>query len=279
MDQRASNADESGSVESARDSEPSPPRLSRRDFAARFGAGSAAAVGLAWASPHISTIRFARKAAVGSPPPPGSTTTTTTIPGTVGSLTVDTRTPCAGDILHVRADGFVPRTAVTLELDSDADTLGVTTAGSRGRVNVTVRLPSSITGPHELVVLGVQPGGRTLKLTVPVTIRTEAECKVGPQGSTTTTQPGETTTTTPANRPTTSTSPTSVASPTSIAEERHSEGGGGGGGKPASNGGGFLAFTGTDSVDLALLGAAAAVGGRALFGLVAHRDEDEDEED
>jgi hypothetical protein len=40
-----------------------------------------------------------------------------------------------------------------------------------------------------------------------------------------------------------------------------------------------LAFTGTDSVDLALLGAAAAVGGRALFGLVAHRDEDEEDEE
>jgi hypothetical protein len=283
MDQRATNSDDSGSDESARDSDPSPPQLSRRDFATRFGAGSAAAVGLAWASPHISTIRFARKAAVGSPPPTGSTTTTTTSigGGPAGTISLDTRTPCAGDICHVRADGFAPRTAVSLELDSDEHTLGVTTAGPRGRVNVTVRLPSNMTGPHEVVVVGVQPGGRTLTLSVPVTIKTQAECHVGPQGSTTTTtQPGATTTTGPGNRPTTSTSPTSVPTSTSVAEERtHEAGGGSGGGKPVSNGSGFLAFTGTDSVDLALLGAAAAVGGRALFGLVAHRDEDEDEED
>src|SRR5262249_43280648 len=99
MDQRATNADDSGSDEPARDPDPSSPRLSRRDFATRFGAGSAAAVGLAWASPHISTIRFARKAAVGSPPPTGSTTTTsTTIGGTEGSISLNTVTPCVGDI-------------------------------------------------------------------------------------------------------------------------------------------------------------------------------------
>jgi hypothetical protein len=233
---------------------------------------------MAWASPHMSTIRFARKAQVGSPAPGTSTTTTTTIGGTEGTISLNSRTPCEGDICVVRAGGFAPRTAVTLELDSPEHTLGITTAGVRGRVNVTVRLPSGLTGDHALVVAGVRPGGRTLSLTVPIHIKTDAECHVGPEATTTTTQPGATTTTTrPGNRPTTSTSPpTSVPTSTSIAQE-HNQGGGGVQG--ASNGGGFLAFTGTDSVDLALLGAAAAVGGRALFGLVAHRDDEDEDED
>jgi hypothetical protein len=279
MDQRATNADDSGAEEPVRDSAPAPTRMSRRDFASRFGAGSAAVVGLAWASPHISTIRFARKAAVGSPSPTGSSTTTsTTIAGTEAHMSLSSRTPCAGDIIEVRADGFVPKTAVTLELDSDENTLGVTTAGVKGRINVTVRLPSDITGPHVLIVTGVRPGGRTLTLSVPVTIKTEEECHVGPEGSTTTstTQPGPTTTIS-GKKASTSTTPTSAPTSTSIGGETQHEGGGGVHG--ASNGGGFLAFTGTDSVDLALLGAAAAVGGRALFGLVAHRDEDDEDEE
>jgi hypothetical protein len=281
MDQRALNGDDSGSDEPARDSAPPPTHLSRRDFASRFGAGSAAAVGLAWASPHISTIRFARKAAVGSPAPPPSTTTTTTIAGVEGSISISGRTPCPGDILAVHADGFAPKTAVTLELDSAENVLGVTTAGGKGRVNVTLRLPSDVEGLHNLIVTGVRPGGRTLTLSVPVTIKTADECKVGPKGSTTTTQPGTTTTTTPGKKPatTTSTSPTSVPTSTTIGGEQVHEGGGGGEPHGVSNGGGFLAFTGTDSVDLALLGAAAAVGGRALFGLVAHRDENDEEEE
>jgi hypothetical protein len=283
MDQRATNGDGSGSDEPPRDPDPSPPRLSRRDFATRFGAGSAAAVGMAWASPHISTVRFARKAQVGSPPPGTSTTTSSTIAPPEGHIELNTVTPCEGDICSVRADGFAPRTAVTLELDSPEHTLGVTTAGVRGRINVTVRLPSGLTGDHVFVVVGVRPGGRTLSLTVPVKIKTAQECQIPPQGSTTTTTqpPGSTTTTRPGNRPTTTVSPsTSVPPSTSVAPANTQEGGGGGGGvQGASNGGGFLAFTGTDSVDLALLGAAAAVGGRALFGLVAHRDDEDEDED
>jgi hypothetical protein len=117
---------------------------------------------------------------------------------------------------------------------------------------------------------------------MPVNIKTEEECHVGPKGSTTTTstpttQPGATTTT--PRRPTTSTSPTSVPTSTTVGAEHQHEGGGEGKVPHASNGGGFLAFTGTDSVDLALLGAAAAVGGRALFGLVAHRDEDDEDDE
>ena len=40
-----------------------------------------------------------------------------------------------------------------------------------------------------------------------------------------------------------------------------------------------LAFTGTDAIDLALIGGAAAIGGRALYGLARREDEDEDEEE
>jgi hypothetical protein len=226
----------------------------------------------------------ARKAAVGSAPP-SSTTTSTTIAGVDAHVSLSSHSPCAGDILSVVADGFAPRTAVSLELDSAEHSLGVTTAGVRGRVNVTVRLPSTLTGSHDLVVVGVRPGGRTLTLTVPITIRTAAECQVVPEATTTTTpttQPGATTTTTPGGTtpPTSSSPPTTASTPTTVGEVvEGNHAGGGGGAQGANNGGGLLAFTGTDSVDLALLGAAAAVGGRALFGLVAGRGEaDEDEE-
>src|SRR5262245_41743077 len=126
MDQPATNGNDTGSDEPAHDSAPAPTRMSRRDFASRFGARSAAAVGLAFASPHISTIRFARKAAVGSPAPPPSSSTTTTIPSPVGNISVSSKTPCVGDICEVKAQGFAPRTAVTLELDSAEHILGVT---------------------------------------------------------------------------------------------------------------------------------------------------------
>src|SRR4051812_31685938 len=182
MDQRATNAGDSGSDDSARGSGLGPRGLSRRDFAARFGAGSAAAVGVAWAAPHITTIKFAAKAAVGSAPPGSTTTTSTTIEGEVGSVSLSSHDPCAGDILIVRARGFVPKTAVTIEIDSAEHTVAVTTAGGQGRINVAVRLPTTVpTGVRDLVVVGVKPGGRTLTLHVPVTIRSVEECAVGPE--------------------------------------------------------------------------------------------------
>ena len=51
--------------------------------------------------------------------------------------------------------------------------------------NVSVRLPKNMTGRHEMVVVGVQPGGRKLTLSVPITIRSEADCQVGPEGAAT----------------------------------------------------------------------------------------------
>jgi len=232
--------------------------LSRRDFTKRVAGGSAAAMGVAWAAPKITTIRYAAKAKAGSPPPT-STTTTTSVPiGQLGHIALSVNSPCVGDTIRVAADGFAPGTAVTLEIDSAAHTLGVTTASGTGSINVDVLLPTSgPTGAHTLKAVGVQTGGRTLTLSAPITIKTEAECAVGSNGTTSTTAPG-TVTTTPG-----STTPVTI-------------GGKQGGGGPL--GSGSLAFTGTDAIDLALVGGAAALGGRMLYGLARRSDDDEDEE-
>jgi hypothetical protein len=50
------------------------------------------------------------------------------------------------------------------------------------------------------------------------------------------------------------------------------------GGSAPSRGSGVLAFTGTDALDLAVLGIAAAVGGRALYALARNADDDDDDE-
>src|SRR6476619_93431 len=107
--------------------------LSRRDFTRRFGGGSVAAVGLAWAAPKITTIKYSAKAKAGSPPPTSSSTTTTSVPvGQLGHISLSESSPCVGDTIHVKADGFARKTAVTLEIDSPAHTLGVTTANGDG---------------------------------------------------------------------------------------------------------------------------------------------------
>ena len=242
-----------------------PPSISRRRFATvAVGAGSLALAGGALASPRISTIRFAAKAAVGSAPP-GSTTTSTTIAGQTGSISLSSNSPCAGADLIVQARGFAAKTAVTLEIDSDATTLGVTTCDSQGRIDTIVKLPRHPTGPHDLVLVGVAPGGRTLTLRTQVDIKTEAECAVGPEGTTSTT----TTTTNPKVSTSTpsSTTPTTTPPTTPVTTESR---------KPTRTGSG-LAFTGTDTTELALLGAAAAVAGRMLYGIAAGRGGEEDD--
>ena len=252
--------------------------LSRREFSRRIGTGSAAAaVGLVWAAPKISTIRYATKVVAGSPPPATSTTTSTTptsVPvGRQGGISVSTGSPCAGDNLGVSASGFVPHTAVRLELDSAENSLGVTTADRTGSIDVSVHLSSHTpAGPHTIRVVGVQSGGRTLTLRATITIRSEEECRVGTKGSTTTT-PSTThvgpRSTTPG---TTATSPITAKVSTPPGTSEVSPG-------TTTLSGGALAFTGTDAVDLALIGAAAAVGGRALYGLARRGDDDLDEFD
>jgi len=232
--------------------------MSRRKFAKVLGGGSAAA-GLAWAgAPRVSTIRFAAKAVVGSPPPKSSTTTTsTTTPvGPQGTISVSTSTACGGDHVTVRAEGFVPKTAVVLELDSSDNTLGVTTSNGEGEVDVAIQVPEGLRpGTHHLVVTGVRTGGRTLTLRAPIVVRSQADCEVAPESSV----PPSSTTTPPSSvAPTT----TPAKSPTSSPQHE------------LEHPSGTLAFTGTDAVNLALVGAAAAVGGRALYGL-ARRDDDE----
>jgi hypothetical protein len=243
--------------------------LSRRDFTRRFGGGSVAAVGLVWAAPKITTIKYAAKAKAGSPPPTSTTTTSTSVPvGELGHISVTETSPCVGDTIHVKADGFAPKTAVTIEIDSPAHTLGVTTASSSGKINVLVKLPSNgPTGARTVKAVGVQPGGRTLTLSAPITIKTEADCGVHNEGSTTTTTPTGTV-------GSTSPSSTSSTTPTTKASDKQQQEGGGG-----TLGGNSLAFTGTDAVNLALVGGAAAIGGRALYGLARRSDEDEHEDE
>lgn len=237
--------------------------LSRRDFTKRVAGGSAAAMGVAWAAPKITTIRYAAKAKAGSPPPTSTTTTTSVPVGQLGHITISVNSPCVGDTIRVSADGFAPGTAVTLEIDSAAHTLGVTTASGTGSINVDVVMPKAgPTGAHTLKAVGVQTGGRTLTLSAPITIKTEAECAVGPNGTTSTIAPG-TVTTTPGSTTPGSTTPVTIGG--------KQEGGG-------PLGSGSLAFTGTDAIDLALVGGAAALGGRMLYGLARRSDDDEDEE-
>jgi len=241
------------------------PSISRRRFATvAVGAGSLAIAGGALAGPRITSIRFGQKAAVGSPPPTSSTTSTT-IGAEGGSISVSSTSPCAGDDVTVKASGFAPKTAVTLEIDSAANTLGVTTCDAKGQINTIVKLPAhGPTGVHQLVLVGVAPGGRTLTLHTSVTIKTVEECAVGPEGTTSTTTPtGPVSTSTP-----TSTTPTTVPATTPVTT----------GGKPPTRTGSGLAFTGTDTTELALLGAAAAIAGRMLYGVAAGRGGDEDDD-
>ena len=238
------------------------PSISRRRFATvAVGAGSLAIAGGALASPRISTIRFAAKAAVGSAPP-GSTTTSTTIAGQGGAISLSSTNPCAGRDLTIHARGFAGKTAVTLEIDSAANTLGVTTCDSQGAIDTVVKLPRHPTGTHQLLLVGVAPGGRTLTLRTEVNIKTEEECAVGPEGTTSTsTSLPKGSTSVPA-----STTPPTTPPTTPVTTE---------GRKPTRTGSG-LAFTGTDTTELALLGAAAAVAGRMLYGIAAGRGEDEE---
>jgi hypothetical protein len=154
----------------------------------------------------------------------------------------------------------VGKTAVSIQLDSPATVLGVTTCNANGGVNVQVPIGNASPGPHTLRAVGVKPGGQTLMLTVPIVVKSEAECKVQNEG--TTTVPGSTT-------------PTSTPPPTTVKLQQPQKQQGSGGG--VSGGGGSLPFTGADSAGLALVGGAAALAGWALYGFGAAQDPDEDD--
>jgi hypothetical protein len=236
--------------------------LSRRELVTRVGGGSAAALGLMWAAPKISTIKHAAKAKAGSPPPGSTTTTTTTPVGALGTITVDDPNPCAGTNIHIHADGFVPNTAVTIELDSSADVLGTTTANSAGKVNVLYPVPlSGPFGAHMVIATGVAPGGKTLTLKAPVTIHTVADCQHNTEGSTVPS------TTSPTTSPATTTPTTTKKNPHEQSQGQTLEKG--------TN----LPFTGMNSTDLALAGGAAALAGWAVYGIGGSRDRDGDDVD
>jgi hypothetical protein len=177
-------------------------------------------------------------------------------------MSVDTTGPCPGERLHVKADGFVGKTAVSIQLDSPAYVLGVTTCNANGGVNVQVPIGNPSPGPHTVRAVGVKPGGQTLVLTVPIVVKSPAECKVQNEGTTTVPE---------------STDPTSAPPTTTKQQPQQQQQGSGGGG--VSSGSGSLAFTGADSGGLALVGGAAALAGWALYGSGAEPDPDEDDLD
>jgi hypothetical protein len=244
--------------------------LSRRDFATRVGAGSAAAFGMAWAAPKISTVKFAMRAAAGSPPPSStsSTTTTTIGPGQQGEISLSEDVACIGDSITVTAEGFAPRTAVIIQINSSAYVIGIITADNDGEARTTFQLRDDVPlGIQKIRAVGVATGGRSLVLEAPLEVRGEDDCPPGPSGTTT---PGSTSVsgTTGTTAPTATTAP---VTPTSRV---------GTSGTPSSpnQGSGLLAFTGTDALDLAVLGIAAAVGGRALYALARNGDDEDDED-
>jgi hypothetical protein len=237
------------------ESTPALPSISRRRFATVLGAGGLLVAGGAMAAPRISTIRFGAKAAVGTPHGGSTTTTisgegsTTTIPGGKGKISLSpNHAPCVGGVVTVTATGFVPKTSVTIEIDSPAHTLAVTTADNAGNVKVNVTMPNSPTGPHSLLAVGLAPGGQTMTLSAPVNIKTQGECKTSNEGETTET--------------------TAAVDATGSASSGAS-----------GHGDSSLPFTGTDSAELALLGVAAAVAGRVIYGFAKkRRDEIEETE-
>jgi hypothetical protein len=245
--------------------------LSRRDFAARVGVGSAAAFGMAWAAPKISTVKFAMRAAAGSPPPSSTTssTTTTTIgPGQQGEISLSEDVACIDDSITVVAEGFAPRTAVTIQINSSAYVIGVITANNDGEARTTFRLRDDVPlGIQKIRAVGIAPGGRSLVLEASLEVRGEDDCPPGPSGTTT---PGSTS----VSGSTVTTAPTVTTVPVTPTTRVR------GSGTPSTpnQGSGLLAFTGTDALDLAVLGIAAAVGGRALYALARNGD-DEDEDD
>jgi hypothetical protein len=238
------------------------PGISRRDFATRVGGGGAL-FGVAWvAAPQIRTLRLAARAAQVGSEPPGTTTTTTTTPGgnPQGTIFLSDHAPCAGNNIVVNASGFVPKTAVTIEIDSPAHTLAVTTADAQGRISRAVALPTSgPLGPHSIVVVGVAAGGKTLTLSSPVNIKDQGNCETPPPS----TGPGN------GNG---NGNGQGTGQGTTGGNPRTGSRRGGGGEEP-------LAFTGTDPTRLAVIGLGAAAFGRFLLALGRRGSEDEDEDD
>jgi hypothetical protein len=217
--------------------------ISRREFAKRAGASSAAAAGLVWAAPKISTIRYVTKAAAGSRPPTSTTTGSVPVGPLGGQISVSATSPCVGADVRVIAAGFAASAPIALQIDSAAHAIGIAQADADGAIDAVVTIPASApTGPRNLLAVGPPPGGGTLTLTTPITIKTAAEC-------------------------TEQTSSTPV----------------GAAGNPAapdgSSGSGSLPLTGSDAIDLAIIGGATAIAGRALYGAARGADKQVDDRD
>ncbi len=213
--------------------------VSRREFAKRAGVGSAAAAGLVWAAPKISTIRYATKAAAGSVPP-NTTTVTNTVPESalggqgdrLGRVAV-CRHRGARHRRRVRAGREVSRSRSTPPRTRSAWCTRTRAAPSTSwspfrRPRRPARAHCASSGPT--------PGGTTQTLTTAITIKTAAECAESHVGA--------------------------AGDPV---------GSGGAAGVPgAGTRGGSLPLTGSDAIDLAVIGGAAAIGGRVLYGATRH---------
>ncbi len=207
--------------------------LSRREFARRAGFGSAAAAGLVWAAPKISTVKYVSRAAIGSTGPKGSTEPATPIGPLGNELSLSATSPCVGDSLQVTATGFAPGTGVAIQIDGSSTPIGMATADPAGTIDVPVVLPKDgPTGVHTLKAVGVAPGGRVLTLSAQIAIKTEAECAASE----------------------------SAIDPTVGAQ-----------GFDAGSGGGSLPFTGGETTDLIVMGGGAVIGGRALYEMSKRR--------
>ena len=106
-----------------------------------------------------------------------------------------------------------------------------------------------------------------MTLSAPITIKTEAECRVDDEGSTTTS------TTRDARYDLADVDVRRRRPPRPSASHNKKVAAA----KPL--GGNSLAFTGTDAINLALVGGAAALGGRALYGLARRSDDDDEDEE
>ena len=98
------------------------------------------------------------------PPKPGRT------------LSVNTTTPAAGEIITISGTGWGPGVTVTITLHSKVVTLATDTTGSSGSFAVSARVPTNFTGHHTLIASA--PGGVTL--TVVLSIGAESTGKPAP---------------------------------------------------------------------------------------------------
>jgi hypothetical protein len=99
------------------------------------------------------------------------------VPSGNGHLTGVPSRADAGAQLDVGADGFAPGATVTFGIYSAPLVLATALADARGTAQATVNIPSTFTGQHTIVAIGIAPDGSERSLRSAVTV-------VGPTAST-----------------------------------------------------------------------------------------------